>query len=133
MNQVFLGLGYNQKYPLRQLRQAIHSIKSLPRTSVIKCSSFYWTKAWGLQTQQDFCNIVIEITTVLPPLKLLKLCQRIEKKQGRIRKRHWGPRTLDIDILLYKDRTIKSKLLTVPHPFMLTRDFVLDPLSEITS
>ena len=131
MNLCYLGLGSNQRSPERQLRRAIQSIKKLRAISVTKISSFYWSKAWGLSNQQDFCNAVIEIHTTLPPLKLLKACQLIEYQQGRIRKKHWGPRVIDIDILIYQDRIIQSKRLTLPHPHIMSRDFVLTPLSEI--
>jgi 2-amino-4-hydroxy-6-hydroxymethyldihydropteridine diphosphokinase len=109
----------------------MEAIKTLPSTYVIKVSNLYWNKAWGLQVQQDFCNAVIEINTYLTPFLLLNLCKQIENKQGRIRKRHWGPRTIDIDIILYGNRTINTKNLTIPHPHMLDRDFVLRPLLEI--
>lgn len=133
MNICYLGLGSNQKSPERQLRQAIHSLKALTATSVTKTSSFHWTKAWGLQNQQDFCNAVIEVMTVLTPKQLLIACQKIEKKQGRVRKKHWGPRVIDIDILFYGDRTIKLNNLIIPHPRILTRDFVLNPLRELNA
>lgn len=131
MNVCYLGLGSNQKFPERQLRQAIGSLKALPTTSVIKSSSFYWTKAWGMQAQQDFCNAVLAIQTRLSPLSLLKHCQKIENTQGRIRRTPWGPRTLDIDILLYGNRHINTDKLTIPHRYMLEREFVLIPLNEI--
>jgi 2-amino-4-hydroxy-6-hydroxymethyldihydropteridine diphosphokinase len=131
MNICYLGLGSNQKSPQRQLRQAIHSIQALQSTSVIKTSGFYWTKAWGFVGQQDFCNAVIAINTRLPPLKLLRACQKIERKQGRVRKKPWGPRVIDIDILLYGKIKMSSKALTLPHPHILSRDFVLKPLKEI--
>lgn len=131
MNCCYLGLGSNQKCPERQLRQALENISKIPRTSIKKTSSFFWTKAWGLQVQQDFCNAVIEIQTNLQPLDLLNYCQKIERKQGRVRKKHWGPRTLDVDILLYEDRVISSLRLTLPHPHMYERDFVMKPLIEI--
>ncbi|MGL5743480.1 MAG: 2-amino-4-hydroxy-6-hydroxymethyldihydropteridine diphosphokinase [Legionella sp.] len=131
MNLCYLGLGSNQKVPERQLRAAIKSIKKLRSTVVTKISSFYWTKAWGLQSQQDFCNAVIEITTLLPPLNLLNECQKIEKKQGRVRRKRWGPRTIDIDILFYNKKMIQSKTLIIPHPHIQSRDFVLNPLHEI--
>lgn len=133
MNKIYLGLGSNQKFPERQIRCAITAIQAIPNTSITKLSSLYWTKAWGLHSQQDFCNAVIEITSRLTPHLLLKWCQKIEKKQGRSRKKQWGPRTLDIDILLYKNRAIQSKDLSIPHPHMLSRDFVLKPLLEINS
>lgn len=131
MNLCYLGLGSNQKFPERQIRQAIESLKKIRSTSVLQVSSFYWSKAWGLQVQQDFCNVVVAVTTQLPPKLLLKCCNQIEKKQGRTRKRRWGPRTLDIDIILYGSRTINTHHLCVPHPHMMTRDFVLIPLLEI--
>ncbi|ARB91310.1 2-amino-4-hydroxy-6-hydroxymethyldihydropteridine diphosphokinase [Legionella longbeachae] len=131
MNTCYLGLGSNQKNPERQLYKAIQSIKTLRLTSVTKISSFYWSKAWGLKSQQNFCNAVIEISTRLPPLQLLNACQQIEKKQGRVRKKRWGPRIIDIDILYYENRVIQSKMLIIPHPYIQFRDFVLIPLSEI--
>jgi len=131
MSLCYLSLGSNQRSPERQIRQAIESIKKLPSTSITKVSRLCWNKAWGLEVQQDFCNVIIEIKTLLSPLLLLDLCQKIEKKQGRVRKKHWGPRTLDIDIILYGNKTIKTKRLTVPHPCILIRDFVLNPLLEI--
>lgn len=131
MNVCYLGLGSNQQVPERQLRKAIKSIKSLRHTVVTKVSSFYWTKAWGLHGQQDFCNAVIALSTLLSPLQLLDACQKIEKKQGRIRKKRWGPRIIDIDLLFYENRVIQSKKLIVPHPHIESRDFVLNPLVEI--
>ncbi|KTD11136.1 2-amino-4-hydroxy-6- hydroxymethyldihydropteridine pyrophosphokinase [Legionella gratiana] len=131
MNICYLGLGSNQKSPERQLRKAIQSIKTLRLTAVTKISSFYWSKAWGLKSQQNFCNAVIEISTLLSPLQLLNACQKIEKKQGRIRKKRWGPRVIDIDILYYENRVIQSKKLMIPHPYIQLRDFVLIPLNEI--
>lgn len=74
---------------------------------------------------------MIEIATLLSPLQLLNACQKIEKKQGRIRKKHWGPRVIDIDILFYENRVIQSKKLIIPHPQIQSRDFVLIPLMEI--
>lgn len=131
MNSCYLALGSNQNNPERQLRQALRAIKQLPKTTVLKASSFHWTKAWGLSAQQDFCNAVVLIHTQLSPLVLLKLCQAIENQQGRVRKRRWGPRTLDIDIILYGQRKMRSKELTLPHPYFLERDFVMSPLCEI--
>lgn len=131
MNLCYLSLGSNQRTPERQLRCALNAIQRLPNTSITKTSSFYWSKAWGLCTQQNFCNLTLEIRTRLPPKGLLKLCQQIEKNQGRVRKRKWGPRTLDIDIILYADRRIRTKELTIPHPYCGIRDFVIIPLLEI--
>lgn len=131
MNICYLGLGSNQKSPERQLRRAIRSIRALNSTSLTKVSRFHWTKAWGLQGQQDFCNAVVEISTTLAPLQLLRACQHIEKQQGRVRKKRWGPRVIDIDILTYGNKTIRINNLTIPHPYIASRDFVLQPLSEV--
>lgn len=131
MNVCYLSLGSNQKSPERQIRQAIKDLKIIPDTSILNSSNLYWTKAWGFQNQQNFCNAVVEIITFLTPALLLKWCQKIENNHGRIRKRRWGPRTLDIDIILYGERTIKTKNLTIPHPHFLSRDFLLKPLLEI--
>lgn len=131
MNVCYLSLGSNQNVPERQLRKAIISIKGLSYTVVTRVSSFYRTKAWGLHNQQDFCNAVIEIITRLSPLQLLYSCQKIEINQGRIRKKRWGPRIIDIDILYYGNHVIHSKNLVVPHPRIHLRDFVLIPLKEI--
>lgn len=133
MNRCYLGLGSNQKFPERQIRLALKHISSLPRTSITKVSKMYWNKAWGIETQQDFCNAVAEIYTTLPPHLLLKRCQHIEKRSGRVRKMKNGPRTLDIDILIYANLKMKSKNLTIPHPGIMQRDSVLTPLLEINS
>lgn len=85
----------------------------------------------GPQDQPDYVNAVAAVNTALPPQALLRALQDIENSSGRIRERHWGPRTLDIDVLLYGDQQINSKTLTVPHPGLSQREFVLVPLAEI--
>ena len=131
MNICYLSLGSNQRCPERQIRKALKNIKNIPSTAITKISPLDWNKAWGLHTQQDFCNVLIEIKTTLSPLKLLKLCQQIEKNQGRIRKKRWGPRTLDIDIVLYGSRIINTSNLKIPHPYYLEREFVFKPLQQL--
>lgn len=131
MNRCYLSLGSNQRHPERQIRRAIKAIKAIPKTSLIRVSSCYKTRAWGVQNQQDFCNAVVAINTQLPPPLLLSFCQSIEAKQGRVRKKRWGPRTLDIDIILYGTRVLKTHQLTIPHPHYLSREFVLKPLMEV--
>lgn len=130
MNTCYLSLGSNQKSPERQLRMGMRSIKKLPSSYLVQASSLHWTKAWGFH-QQDFCNAVVKIKTRLPPHQLLRACQEIEKRQGRVRKRRWGPRTLDIDIILYNHLIIKTADLTIPHPYFREREFVMKPLVEI--
>jgi 2-amino-4-hydroxy-6-hydroxymethyldihydropteridine diphosphokinase len=81
MNCCYLSLGSNQNAPERQIRLAIKALKKIPSTSVMRVSSLFWSKAWGLQTQQDFCNVIVELTTILSPNKLLDFCQKIDKKK----------------------------------------------------
>jgi 2-amino-4-hydroxy-6-hydroxymethyldihydropteridine diphosphokinase len=132
MNICYLSLGSNQKCPARQIRLAIKALKNIPRTIVLKTSKLYWTKAWGLEAQQDFCNIIVQIATMVQPTQLLFACKRIEQNQGRIRKRHWGPRVLDIDIILYAKRKINTNHLKIPHPHFMEREFVILPLQEVS-
>lgn len=131
MNKCYLALGSNQKHPTRQIWQALKAIKTLPATHMIKYSKMYWSKAWGVANQQDFCNAVVEINTRLDPWVLLTCCQSIEKQQGRVRKKRWGPRVIDIDIIIFNNRKINSRRLKIPHPHFKNRDFVLKPLLEI--
>lgn len=131
MNKCFLSLGSNQKSPERQIRQAIKELREIPHSSILKCSALYRTKAWGLTAQQDFCNVVVSISTTLDPSLLLKWCHAIENRHRRVRLKRWGPRTLDIDIILYGNRAMHTNILTIPHPHYLSRDFVLQPLLEI--
>lgn len=128
---VYLGLGSNQNNPRQQLVDAIHLISISPRIDVINCSSFYISNPVDGSCQSLFWNAVIRIKTTLLPLELLDLCLQIEKEQHRIRTVRWGPRTLDIDILLFGQITIDVPHCTIPHKEMLHRDFVLMPLYEI--
>lgn len=131
MIRCYLGLGSNLGSPERQLRQAFRQLQQLPKTVVTRISRLYKSAPYGVRFQPPYCNAVIEISTQLPPHHLLALCQAIEKKHHRIRKKQWGARTLDIDILLYGQIIIHDWKLKVPHPEMLKRDFVLVPLLEI--
>ena len=127
----YLSLGSNLRSPERQIRQAVVRLKKLPKTTVTKLSKLYVTQAVGRRTQPPYCNSVVEIKTSHPPRRLLHHCLAIEKKQQRVRKIRWGARTLDIDILLYGQQIIRKHQLTIPHPRMLERDFVLKPLFSI--
>jgi 2-amino-4-hydroxy-6-hydroxymethyldihydropteridine diphosphokinase len=132
MIDVYLGLGSNQAQPLGQLHQAVIAIGLLPQTQCLVCSSFYQSLPMGPQDQADYVNAVLKIRTELSALSLLQATQYIEQQQGRVRKaQRWGPRTLDIDILLYGNQQIESKDLVVPHYGMREREFVLYPLAEI--
>jgi 2-amino-4-hydroxy-6-hydroxymethyldihydropteridine diphosphokinase len=98
---------------------------------VTKVSSYYCTEPVGNRDQEEFVNAVAELETSLSPLQLLAACRAIEDELGRRRSVHWGPRTIDLDILLYGDQVVESPHLTIPHPFLTARGFVLTPLCEI--
>ncbi|WP_022941689.1 2-amino-4-hydroxy-6-hydroxymethyldihydropteridine diphosphokinase [Psychromonas hadalis] len=128
----YIGIGSNQKDPVKQAKQAIEALKTLTNSELTKCSSLYCSAPMGPQDQPDYINAVAEIKTQLSALELLDALQKIELDQGRVRKdNRWGPRTLDLDIILYDNQTIHNNRLTIPHYGMNTREFVLYPLHEI--
>ncbi|MGA7730901.1 MAG: 2-amino-4-hydroxy-6-hydroxymethyldihydropteridine diphosphokinase [Chloroflexia bacterium] len=131
MVKAYLGLGSNMGDPRAQLKAAIAAIGRLPSTDVLRASPLYGSKAWGKTDQPDFLNMALEIETNMPPHTLLKHCKRIEAEQGRVPGEHWGPRPIDIDILLYGGRTVSTASLVVPHPRMWERAFVLRPLADL--
>jgi 2-amino-4-hydroxy-6-hydroxymethyldihydropteridine diphosphokinase len=131
MVMCYLGLGSNLNNPRRQLRRAIVQLRKLPRSTIQAISSFYLTAPLGVRAQPMYYNLVIAVQTTLEPHALLKQCQHIENLQQRVRKKRWGSRTLDIDILLYGEQKIHTNLLKIPHPEMLKRSFVLLPLREV--
>jgi 2-amino-4-hydroxy-6-hydroxymethyldihydropteridine diphosphokinase len=131
MIHCYLGLGSNLRSPERQLRRALTQLQKLPRSVVTDSSNLYLSKPCGLRSQPRYFNMVVAINTSLPAEQLLRHCQRIENNHLRVRKTHWGARTLDIDLLLYGDKVIHQADLNVPHPQMIHRDFVLVPLLEI--
>ena len=133
MHTVYIGLGSNQQEPIEQITNALQAIHSLDATRVEHCSSLYHSKPMGPQDQPDYVNAVVNIQTSLPPHSLLKALQTIELEQGRVRKDHrWGPRTLDLDILLFDQLILNTPDLIIPHYGMKQREFVLYPLAEIT-
>lgn len=128
----YIGLGANLTAPMAQLQRAIVALKQLPDSQLVAVSSFYGSKPMGPQDQPDYVNAVAAIDTRLLPEQLLDALQQIEQQQGRVRKaERWGPRTLDLDILLYGDHVISTDRLTVPHYGLREREFVLYPLYEI--
>lgn len=130
--RVFIGLGSNRAGPVRQLRQALHALGGLPSTRLHARSSLYRNPPMGPTWQPDFVNAVAELRTDLTPRKLLAALQRIESRQGRNRTLvRWGPRTLDLDILIWGARRLKLQGLIVPHPGIAHRAFVLYPLAEL--
>lgn len=127
----YIGLGSNLEDPQAQVRTALEQLTSLPDTELVAASSLYRSDPVGPQDQPDFINAVAELNTRLAPEALLDELQAIEQAHRRVRERHWGPRTLDLDILLYAEQQIESERLVVPHRFMRERGFVLWPLAEI--
>jgi 2-amino-4-hydroxy-6-hydroxymethyldihydropteridine diphosphokinase len=126
-----IALGSNLADPVQQVQQAVAQIQQLPQTSVTTISNWYQSKAVGPGEQPDYINGAIEILTSLAPLTLLKHLQTIENDHQRVRTIRWGARTLDLDILLYGDCVINEPELSVPHPRMLERNFVIFPLYDL--
>ncbi|HFD81104.1 MAG TPA: 2-amino-4-hydroxy-6-hydroxymethyldihydropteridine diphosphokinase [Gammaproteobacteria bacterium] len=127
----YIGLGSNLQEPRAQLRSALEALAELPQGRLAAVSSLYRSAPMGPQDQPDYLNAVARIETALEPEPLLDTLQAIERAQGRVRTRRWGPRTLDLDLLLYGERIIDSERLSVPHPGLAERDFVLCPLAEL--
>ncbi|MHA6260556.1 2-amino-4-hydroxy-6-hydroxymethyldihydropteridine diphosphokinase [Sporosarcina sp. CAU 1771] len=131
MNEAFLSIGSNMGDRYVHLKGAVHALHSHEKVEVAVVSSIYETAPVGLVDQADFLNLVIRIETSLDALALLHVCQQIESEQGRVRDVRWGPRTVDLDILLYNNENINLENLIIPHPRMHERGFVLIPLLEI--
>jgi 2-amino-4-hydroxy-6-hydroxymethyldihydropteridine diphosphokinase len=131
-NRVFILLGSNLGDRFENLLVA-HSSVEITAGKIIQRSSIYETAAWGKTDQPSFLNQAIAFQTDLDPHKLLIELQRIEERMGRIKKDKWGPRTIDLDILLFDDIVVQSEKLTIPHPAMHLRGFTLVPLAEIAA
>lgn len=127
----YIALGSNLDHPQQQLHRALNSLQTLADSRLVSTSSLYQSKAVGPGEQPDYLNAVCRVDTKLTALELLIALQEIEQKQGRMRSEHWGPRTLDLDLLLYGFESISEPTLQVPHPRMFERNFVLYPLAEI--
>jgi 2-amino-4-hydroxy-6-hydroxymethyldihydropteridine diphosphokinase len=130
--KAWLGLGSNQQHPESQLRDALGRLRAVKGVEVLRVSHFYRTPPWGDELQDDFINAVTQIETSLEPIPLLHELQAIENLMGRQRnKRRWGPRVIDIDLLLYGEEQFQTEELELPHPRMHERAFVLMPLCEL--
>lgn len=129
--QAFLMLGSNIGDRAGYLKEAVEAIANLEGSEVRRVSSVYETEPWGKKDQGMFLNQVVEVETELEPRELLTACQKIEKTLGRKREECWGPRTVDIDILLYGENVIDEETMKVPHPLLSERRFVLVPLAEV--
>jgi len=132
MNHAFISIGSNIGERSRHLKNAVRALHLQEGIVVLSVSSIYETAPVGFTDQSDFFNIVIEVSTTLSPHQLLGVCQKIEHDLGRIRTLRWGPRIVDLDILLYNSDNITTDNLIVPHPRMHERAFVLIPLLEIS-
>ena len=132
MTLAYIAIGSNLASPLEQVNAAVQALGDIPHTRVVALSSLYRTPPLGPQDQPDYLNAAIALDTALNAEALLDNTQRIELQQGRVRKEErWGPRTLDLDIMLFGDAVINTERLTVPHYDMKRRGFMLWPLFEI--
>lgn len=125
----YLGLGSNVGDRVEYLRRALSLLAEAVAVEAV--SALYETEPWGLREQPAFLNAACQVRTALPPLDLLHELQRIERALGRERLQRWGPRTVDLDILFYDDLVLDTAELTIPHPLLAERAFVLVPLAEI--
>lgn len=131
MDGVYIGIGSNLGDPIAQVKSAVMALAKLDDVALISCSSLYVSPPMGPQDQPDYINAVAELTTTLSAHDLLEQLQAVEQQQGRVRNRHWGERTLDLDLLLYGQERISDERLHVPHLGIALRAFVLYPLAEI--
>lgn len=129
--RAYVGLGSNLDDPAAQLRSAMRALGAIPRTRVLRASRLYRTPPWGRTDQPDFVNAVVELETSLTPQLLLLALQDIERGAGRRRIERWGPRVLDLDLLLHGEVRLDLPGLHLPHPHLHERAFVLLPLSEL--
>lgn len=130
--RAYVGIGSNLNDPVAQVREAVEELASLPDTLLVARSSLYGGKPMGPQDQPDYVNAVVALDTLLSAENLLEGLQRIEQLQGRTRTdEHWGPRIIDLDLLLYGKCVIDTPGLQVPHPGLHERDFVIIPLAEV--
>ncbi len=127
----YLGLGSNLHDPAAQLDEARRRLAAIPEISLIRVSSYYATPPEGITDQPWFVNAAAALRTTLKPEELLDVLLAMEADMGRVRTRRWGPRLVDLDILLYNNLIINTERLQVPHPEMARRGFVLVPLAEI--
>ena len=132
MTLAYIAIGSNLASPLEQVNAAVQALGEIPQSRIVAVSSFYRTPPLGPQDQPDYLNAAVVLDTALNAETLLDNTQRIELQQGRVRKaERWGPRTLDLDIMLFGHETINTERLTVPHYDMKNRGFMLWPLFEV--
>lgn len=129
--RVFISIGSNLGDRAGNCREAVRRVAANGGIRLVRESSLYETEPWGVVDQGPFINSVIEIETQTAPGELFAFLKKVESDMGRTQNERWGPRTIDLDIIFYGDRSIDEERLTVPHPSMLERAFVLVPLNEI--
>lgn len=129
--RVYLSIGSNVGLCAENLQEAIAALGRLEDTALLSQSALYETAPVGYEDQPDFLNAAVEIETALAPLVLLNAVKAIETRMGRESAPKWGPRVIDIDIVLWGERQVSTEMLTIPHPDFRTRNFVLQPLAEI--
>ncbi len=128
----FLGLGGNMSDRIYYLNRAVRFLDADPEVEIDDISSVYQTEPVG-PSEDPFYNVAVRVLTRLSPLRLLRACQQVEDRLGRVRTVRWGPRTIDVDVLLYGDRVITTSTLTVPHPELTGRAFAMVPLLEVAT
>ena len=132
LNRCYIGLGSNLENPLQQVTTALQELQQIAETSLLSRSSLYRSDPVGPAGQPDYINAIALLETSLQPEALLDQLQSLEQQHQRVRHTHWGPRTLDLDIILFDSQIIQTPRLTVPHPFAKERNFVLWPLFEVS-
>ena len=135
MARVFISLGSNVGDRLANIQQAVSLLSMTDKIKIVKSSSFYETEPWGNKNQTWFVNAAVALDTELSPVELLKLCQSVEMQLGRnrVNQEKWSERTIDIDILMYDNLVMSNDILSIPHPYMHKRAFVLVPMLEVKS
>lgn len=129
--KVYLGLGSNLENREANLQQATQIIEQHPGVNLIRVSPYYRTAPWGKTDQPWFLNAVLEVDTDLNPWEVLELAWQVEKRLGRVRGERWGPRSIDVDVLIYVGVQMATPQLTLPHPLIAQRAFVLRPLADL--
>lgn len=137
VERVYIGLGSNLDQPKQQIKQAVAELKLLPDSQYVGDSGLFLSKPLVVEgvseDQPDYYNAVALLETRLSAVELLNCLQAIENRQGRVRDQRWGPRTIDLDILLYGQQQINNERLQVPHPGLCEREFVLYPLQRLNA
>jgi 2-amino-4-hydroxy-6-hydroxymethyldihydropteridine diphosphokinase len=133
MTRAYVGLGSNLGDRVAALMSALRLLDSAPGVRVVRASRAYESEPWGVSGQPLFANAVAELDVAVGPRELLEICKRVEGELGRVPGTRFGPRAIDVDVLLFGDECIDTAGLVVPHPALLERDFVVTPLLEIAA